>query len=107
MSEYYFATPTVSEAPFAWSPLMERYRMNRAESVLEVSPNVFEIGRYESYTDVLNYTGTGPGAPTVIQPNGLRYYQGGYNYIVSSTDMAQLIAGSSGAITSANFTLVT
>jgi hypothetical protein len=93
--------PTVSEAPFAWNPLMERYRIDRAETIVETSHNVFQLERYISYTVELQYTGTGPGAPTVEQPNGLRFYRGGYQHMVSDQDKADLIA--SGLVTSANF----
>jgi hypothetical protein len=101
MAQWTFTNPTVREAPFAWSALMERYSMNRAESIEEVSPLVFQIFRYGSYTDELAYTGTGPGAPTVLQPNGLRFYRGGYVHIVSDQDRTDLI--NSGLVTSANF----
>jgi len=104
MALYLFTTPTVSEAPFAWSPLMERYRMNRAETIAETSPDVWEIFRFGSYTDELAYTGTGPGAPTVLLPNGLRYYRGGYQHVVSDQDRTDLIA--SGLVDATNFTLI-
>jgi hypothetical protein len=104
MATWLFTNPTVDEAPFAWNALMERYRMDRAETITETSPDVWEIFRYGSYTDQLAYTGTGPGAPTVLFPNGLRYYRGGYEHIVSDQDRTDLI--NSGLVTAANFTLI-
>ena len=104
MTSWILTNPTVSEAPFAWNPLMERYRMDRAETIEETSPLVFELIRYDSYTNELLYTGTGPGAPTVEQPNGLRYYRGGYEHIVSDQDRTDLI--NSGVVTAANFQAV-
>lgn len=105
MATWLFTNPTVSEAPFAWNALMERFRMDRAETIAETAPNVWEIFRYGSYTDELMYTGTGPGAPTVELPNGLRYYRGGYQHVVSDQDRTDLIA--SGLVTAANFVLIT
>jgi hypothetical protein len=99
---FIFTNPTVDQAPFAWNVLHERYRIPRAETIAETAHNVWEIFQFGSYTDELAYTGTGPGAPTVIQPNGLRYYRGGYEHMVTAQDMADLIA--SGLVTSSNFT---
>lgn len=81
--------------------------MDRALTIEETSHNVWVSLRYDSYTNELNYTGTGPGAPTVVQPNGLRHYRGGYQWTVSDTDRSDLIAnaGSLG-ITAANFTAI-
>lgn len=84
---------------------MERYRMDRSETIAETSHDVWEIFRYGSYTDELMYTGTGPGAPTVELPNGLRYYRGGYQHIVSDQDRTDLIA--SGLVTADNFVEIT
>lgn len=95
-------TLSVSEAPFAWNALMERYRINRALTIQETAHNVWETVRYDSYTNELNYTGTGPGAPTVVQPNGLRYYRGGYTYQVSDQDRTDLI--NSGLVDASYFT---
>lgn len=104
MASWYFTTPNVpgDEAPFAWNPLMERYRIARALSVVETSHDVFVTERYGSYTDEALYFGTTPGAPTVYGPNGLRYYRGGYQHIVSDQDKTDLI--NSGVVTAANFT---
>jgi hypothetical protein len=108
MANWYFTTPTVAEAPFAWSPLMERYRMDRAMSVQEVSPNVFELTRYGAYTDEIGATNlpVNPNAgDTSFWPApsaGLRYYRGGYQHTVSDQDRTDLIA--SGLVTASNFT---
>lgn len=108
MANWYFTTPTVSEAPFAWNPLMERYRMDRALSVQEVSPGVFQTTRYSAYTDEIGATNlpVNPNAgDTDFWPApsaGLRYYRGGYQHLVSDQDRTDLIA--SGVVTSSNFT---
>lgn len=104
MALWYFDTPTVREAPFAWNPLMERFSMDRGVTIEETAPNQWITLRYDSYTNELNYTGTGPGAPTVVYPNGLRHYRGGYTHVVSDQDRTDLIA--SGLVTASNFTLV-
>lgn len=110
MSSWYFTTPTVDEAPFAWSPLMERFRITRALSVQEVSPGVFQTTRYSAYTDEIGATNlpVNPNAGDTTfwpaQSAGLRYYRGGYQHVVSDQDRSDLIA--SGVATSSNFTLL-
>lgn len=107
MATWIFTTPTVSEAPFAWNPLMERYRMNRALSVQEVSPGVFATTRYSAYTDeigALNFPTNPNAGDTTFWPApsaGLRFYRGGYEWRVSSQDRADLIA--SGVVDASNF----
>lgn len=110
MATWIFTTPTVAEAPFAWSPLMERFRMDRALSVQEVSPGQFVTTRYSAYTDELGAVNL-PVNPneqdTTFWPAssaGLRFYRGGYEWQVSSQDRADLIA--SGVVTASNFTLL-
>ncbi len=102
MAQWYFDnTLSVSETPMAWNALMERFRISRALTIQETSHNVWETVRYESYTDELAYTGTNAGAPTVLQPNGLRHYRGGYTYVVSDQDRTDLI--NSGLVDSTYF----
>lgn len=108
MANWYFTTPTVAEAPFAWSALMERFRMDRAISVQETAPGVFQTTRYSAYTDEIgasnlppnpnaNDTGFYP-APSA----GLRFYRGGYQHLVSDQDRTDLI--NSGVVDASNFT---
>lgn len=106
MATWLFTTPTVAEAPFAWNPLMERFRINRAISIREVSPDVWREVRYDAYGEELGATNRPQSGldPTVWpQPSlGLRYYRGGYEWIVDDATKASLIA--SGLVTEANFT---
>jgi len=103
-----FTTPTVAEAPFAWNPLMERFRMDRAISVVEVSPGVYEQVRFDAYTNELgaiNYPAN-PNQDTDFWPavrEGLHYFRGGYEWQVSSQVRADIIA--SGAADASNFVL--
>jgi len=110
VASYVFTTPTVAEAPFAWSPLMERFRIDRAVSVVEVSPCVYQQVRYDAYTNEIGAVNLPPNpneqdtafwdAPRV----GLHYFRGGYEHIVDSSVRACII--SSGAADASNFTLV-
>ena len=108
MATWIFTTPTVAEAPFAWSPLMERFRMDRALSVQETSPGVFATTRYDAYTNEIGATNlpVNPNAgDTDFWPAasaGLRYYRGGYQHTVSDQDRTDLI--NSGVVDSSNFT---
>jgi len=106
MACWIFTTPTVSEAPFAWNPLMERYRMDRALSVVEVAPGVYETTRYDAYTNELGAVNLpqNPNQDTDFWPApqaGLHYFRGGYEWQVSDQVKADLIA--SGVATTANF----
>lgn len=90
MANWKYTTNTVDEAPFAWNPLMERYRLTRGISVVEVSPGQYEETRYDSYTDERDTLDA-----------GLNYFRGGYEHIVDDTVRADLIT--SGVATAANF----
>lgn len=90
MALYLYTTNSVPEAPFAWNPLMERYRLNRAVSTVEVTPGVYEETRYDSYTDERN-----------TLEAGLNYFRGGYEHTVDDTVRTNLI--NSGVATAANF----
>ena len=108
MATWTFTTPTVAEAPFAWNPLMERFRMDRALSVQEVSPGQYVTTRYGAYTDELGATNlpVNPNQDTDFWPAasaGLHYFRGGYEWLVSSQVRADLIA--SGVATASNFVL--
>lgn len=91
MANWLYTTNSVDEAPFAWNALMQRYRLARAISTVEVSSGVYEEVRFDSYTNELDTLAT-----------GLHYFRGGYEHIVDDTVRAQLIA--SGVATAANFT---
>lgn len=107
MATWIFTTPTVAEAPFAWNPLMERFRMNRALSVVEVSPGVYETTRYDSYTNEIGAVNL-PVNPneqdTAFWPApsaGLHYFRGGYEWRVNDQVRADIIA--SGVADASNF----
>lgn len=108
MAHWVFTTPTVAEAPFAWNPLMERFRMNRAISVVEVSPGVYEQTRYDAYTNeigAVNLPVNPNESDTDFYPAvraGLHYFRGGYEWIVDDDVKNNIIA--SGAADSSNFT---
>lgn len=110
MATWLFTTPTVAEAPFAWNPLMERYRMDRAISVVETSPGVYAQTRYDAYTDeigAVNYPVNPNADNTSFWPApraGLHYFRGGYEWLVSDQTRSDIIA--SGAADSSNFTIV-
>ena len=109
MAHWIFTTPTVAEAPFAWNPLMERYRMNRAISIVEVSPGVYEQVRYDAYTNeigAVNYPPNPNELDTTFYPaprTGLHYFRGGYEWIVDD-DVRTAIINSDIGVTSDNFT---
>jgi len=97
----------VDEAPFAWNPLMERYRIARAVSVVEVSPGVYKQVRYDAYTNEIGAVNlpTNPNEQDTdfwaAPQAGLHYFRGGYEWRVDDQTRADIIA--SGAATSANF----
>ncbi len=105
MATWLFTTPTVAEAPFAWNPLHERFRINRAISIKETAPDVWVEVRYDAYTEELGATNRPQSGndPTVWPQSsaGLRYYRGGYEWIVDDATKASLIA--SGLVTEDNF----
>lgn len=87
---------------------MERYRMDRAVSVVEVTPGVYRQVRYDAYTSeigAVNYPANPNANNTAFWPAeraGLHYFRGGYEWIVDETVRANII--SSGAATASNFT---
>jgi hypothetical protein len=94
MADWYFNTPTTQEAPFAWVVPLDRYSIDRGITVYEISPGVYETGRYLSYTDL-----------NALIAQGLAVYTGGHTYVVDDATRTALIAGASG-VTAANFTPV-
>ena len=90
MANWLYTTNTVDEAPFAWSPLMERYKLTRGISTVEVSPGQYEETRFDAYTDERDTLDA-----------GLHYFRGGYEHIVDDTVRADLI--NSGVATAGNF----
>jgi hypothetical protein len=87
---------------------MERFRMDRAVSIVEVSPGVYQQVRYDAYTNEIGATNL-PVNPneqdTAFWPAaraGLHYFRGGYEHMVDDTVKADIIA--SGVATEANFT---
>ena len=110
MASWLFTTPTVAEAPFAWSPLMERFRMNRGVSIVEVSPCNYKQVRYDAYTNEIGAVNLppDPNQDTDFWPApqaGLHYFRGGYQHVVDDATKACIIA--SGVADSTNFTLLT
>lgn len=93
MANWLFNPPTVEEAPFAWEVPLDRYRMERGISIGEVSTGVFAAARFWSYTDQND-----------ILNAGLRFYQGGHEYIVDDATRDELIAAPGIGVTAANFT---
>jgi len=86
---------------------MERYRMNRGLSVVEVSPCVYETTRYDAYTNEIGAVNL-PVNPneqdTTFWPApsaGLHYFRGGYEHLVDDATKACLI--SSGVADNSNF----
>ena len=104
MANWIFTTNTVAEAPFAWSPLMERYRMDRAISVQETAPGIYEEVRYSSYTDELGSENLPRDTAYQSQEfyKNLNFFRGGYEHTVDDNVRADLIAN--GVATAANFT---
>lgn len=102
-----FTTPTVDEAPFAWNALMERFRIPRAVSIVEVSPGQYEQVRYDAYTNEIGAVNLPPNPnenDTAFYPApsaGLHYFRGGYEHMVDGFVKADIIA--SGAATEDNF----
>ena len=103
-----YTTNTVAEAPFAWNPLMERFRMDRGISVVEVEPHIYEEVRYDAYTNEIGAVNLPPNPNELDTPfwpaprRGLHYFRGGYQHEIEVEVMNDLIA--SGVATSANFT---
>lgn len=108
MADWLYTTNTVDEAPFAWNPLMERFRISRGISVKEVTPGQYVEVRYDAYTNELGAVNIPVNIPTNDptyweQPSlGLHYFRGGYEHIVDDQVRTDLI--SSGVATAANFT---
>lgn len=107
MAEWLFTTPTIAESPFAWNPLMERYRMDRAISIVETSPGIYAQTRYDAYTQELGAENL-PDAHVADpdfwpQPSaGLNYFRGGYEWVVDDATRLALLASPIG-VTNANF----
>lgn len=82
--------------------------MNRAISIVEVSPGVYEQVRYDAYTNELgavNYPAN-PNQDTDFWPavrSGLHYFRGGYEWLVDDTVKNDIIT--SGVADESNFTL--
>lgn len=108
MATWLFTTPTVAEAPFAWSALMERFRMDRGVSIVETSPGVYSQARFDAYTNEIGAVNLPPNPnelDTAFYPApraGLHYFRGGYEHIVDDQVRADIIA--SGAADASNFT---
>jgi len=111
VANWIFTTPTVAETPFAWNPLMERFRMDRGISIVETSAGVYEQTRYDAYTNEIGAVNLPPNPneqDTAFYPApraGLHYFRGGYEHTVDDATKAALIAADVG-VTESNFTLV-
>lgn len=108
MANWIFTTPTTSEAPFAWNPLHERFRIDRGISIQEISPCVYQQVRYDAYTNELGATNLPPNynhEEFWPQPSeGLHYFRGGYEWIVDDATKACLISSDVG-VTEDNFVM--
>lgn len=93
MAVWLYTNNVVAEAPFAWSPLMERYKLNRAISTFEISPGIYQETRFDSYTDERD-----------ILESGLHYFRGGYEHYVDDAVKDSLL--NSNVATEANFTFL-
>lgn len=106
MAIWKFTTRTVAEAPFAWSPLMERFRMDRGISLKEIAPCQYEEVRYESYTEELGSENlprdTAYQSQQFYRP--LNFFRGGYEHLVDDDTKQCLI--SSNVADESNFVLV-
>lgn len=107
MTTWLFTTPTVAEAPFAWNPLMERFRMDRGVSIVEVSPCNYKQVRYDAYTNEIGAVNLppDPNQDTDFWPApqaGLHYFRGGYQHVVDDATRSCIIA--SGVADASNFT---
>lgn len=110
MADWIFTTPTVAEAPFAWNSLMERFKMDRGISIVEIAPCEYREVRYDAYTNEIGAVNLPPN-PNAGYPEfwpapqtGLHYFRGGYEHIVDDATKACLIG--SGLVTEDNFTPV-
>lgn len=105
MANWIFTTPVIREAPFAWNPLMERFSINRAISIQEVTPGVYEQVRYDAYTQELGAVNLPRyfADPYPEPSTGLHYFRGGYEWIVDDTTKANIIASNVG-VDNTNFT---
>jgi hypothetical protein len=110
MTNWVFTTPTVDEAPFSWSPLMQRYRITRGISIVETSPCVYQQVRYDAYTNEIGAVNLpdNPNANDVAfwpaPQAGLHYFRGGYEWLVDDATKACLIASGVG-VSEDNFQL--
>ena len=110
MATWLFTTPTVAETPFAWNPLMERFRMDRGISIVEVAPCQYEQVRYDAYTNEIGAVNlpVNPNAQDTsfweAPRTGLHYFRGGYEHQVDDSVKACIIA--SGVASESNFTLL-
>lgn len=104
MANWKYTLNTTAEAPFAWNPLMERYRMDRGISVQEITPGVYQEVRYSAYTDELGSENLPRDTAYQSQEfyKNLNFFRGGYEHTVDDATKADLIA--SGVATLANFT---
>lgn len=85
--------------------------MNRAISIFEVTPGVYEQVRYDAYTNeigAVNYPVNPNENDTAFYPaprEDLHYFRGGYEWVVDDAVKAAIIASDVG-VTESNFVLV-
>lgn len=106
MANWTYTTNVTEEAPFAWNPLHERFRMPRGISTQEITPGTYVEIRYAAYTDE-NGSENLP-RDTAYQSQefykNLNFFRGGYEHTVDDTVRTDLI--NSGVATAANFVLI-
>lgn len=93
MAIWKYTTRTTPEAPFAWNPLMERYRMDRGISVREIAPCEYEEVRYEAYTTELGSKNLPRDTAYQSQQfyRDLNFFRGGYEHLVDDDTKQCLI----------------
>lgn len=80
---YYFEPPTVEEAPAGDGPLFYRYRLTKADTIIQRSDGTY----YSIRTPAVEET----------QENVLYVYQGGHKTPISDSERTSLIAAGYGA----------
>ena len=79
---YYFLPPTVEEGPAGGGPLFWRYKLDRANSILQNANGTYSSIRTPSVDET---------------QSALYYYPGGHATLISASERSSLIAAGYGA----------